>query len=308
MAPLLAIERLRVDFPEIVAVHDLSLALEPGDLCGLIGPDGAGKSTTLRAAAGLQECTHGSVKVDGCDLAREPEERKRRLGFLPDFSPLYDHLTPVEFLDHFARAHALPDRGRRIEDCLEWTGLTARRDDLCERLSRGLRLRLLLAKTLLPDPQVLLLDEPASGLDPLGRIELWKLLLQLREAGKAMLVSSPVLGELARFGNKAAIMDRGRLLAFGDADALARQLDHRRISVKWCANESRALEILKNARGVHHLVADGQGAVFDFESGADALHELLRVLINQNVHVTEWRSADDELEQIFQPTGAAASR
>jgi ABC-2 type transport system ATP-binding protein len=118
---LLAIERLRVDFPHVVAVNDLSLTIEAGDICGLVGPGGAGKTTTLRAVSGLQECTRGSVRIRGRDLTREPDELKRRLGFMPDVSPVYEHLTAAEFLDHFAAAYNVPNRARRIEDCLELT-------------------------------------------------------------------------------------------------------------------------------------------------------------------------------------------
>jgi ABC-2 type transport system ATP-binding protein len=303
---LLAIERLRVDFPEVVAVNDLSLTVDAGDICGLVGPNGAGKTTTMRAVSGLQECTHGTIRVDGHELTREPNELKRRLGFMPDFSPVYDHLTAAEYLEHFARAYSVPDRAKRIEDCLEATWLTEKRHALCEHLSRGMKQRLVLAKTLLPDPQVLLLDEPASGLDPLGRIELWKLLLQLHDAGKAVLISSHILTELSDFCNKAAIMERGRLLAFGTISTLSSQMNHRRMSVKWRAQEERGLRILRTTAGVKNIVPAGRGATFDFEGDADALHELLRVLISEEVHVTEWRSLEDELEQIFLSSGAKA--
>ena len=121
-SPLLTIEHLRVDFPEVVAVNDLSLTIGAGDVCGLIGPNGAGKTTTMRAISGLQECTRGSVRLDGHELASEPDELKRRLGFMPDFCPVYEQLTATEFLDHFARAYDVPDRAKRIDDCLELTG------------------------------------------------------------------------------------------------------------------------------------------------------------------------------------------
>ena len=119
--PLLAIEHLRVDFPEVVAVNDLTLTVGAGDVCGLIGPNGAGKTTTMRAISGLQECTRGSVKVGGHELASEPDELKRQLGFMPDFCPTYDQLTASEFLDHFARAYDVPNRAKRIDECLELT-------------------------------------------------------------------------------------------------------------------------------------------------------------------------------------------
>jgi ABC-2 type transport system ATP-binding protein len=301
--PLLAIEHLRVDFPEVVAVVDLSLIIEPGDVCGLIGPNGAGKTTTMRAVSGLQEFTRGSVRVCGHELASEPDELKRRLGFMPDFCPTYNQLTASEFLEHFARAFNVADRAQRINECLELTWLTDKREALCEELSRGMKQRLVLAKTLLPDPMVLLLDEPASGLDPLGRIELRKILLQLRAAGKGVLISSHILTELSGFCNKAAIMERGKLVKSGTIAELGQQMAGRVICVKWRAEGGKALEILKGANA-KNLAATADGATFEFEGTTDALDELLKTLILQGVRVTEWRGAGDDLEQIFLQSGA----
>jgi ABC-2 type transport system ATP-binding protein len=297
-APLLVIESLRVDFPQVVAVEDLSLEVEAGDICGLVGPNGAGKTTTLRAVAGLQECTHGSVRVAGHERGREPDGLKRRLGFVPDFSAVYDNLTAAEYLDHFARAYDVPHRARRIEHCLERVWLNERGSALCGELSRAMKQRLTLARTLLPDPQVLLLDEPAAGLEPLGRLDLWKLLLQLHDIGKAILVSSPTLAELSSFCNKAAILDRGRLQSFGTIAELGCQPGRRRMSVKWRDDETRAAQILSGLPGVMDLVWAGHGATFGLEGDADAAHELLRQLILQEVHVTEWRSLDGDPDRI----------
>jgi ABC-2 type transport system ATP-binding protein len=301
--PLLTIEHLRVDFPAVVAVNDLCLGIEAGDVCGLIGPNGAGKTTTMRAVSGLQELTRGSVRIGGHELAHEPDELKKRLGFMPDFCPTYDQLTASEFLEHFARAFNVANRTKRIEECLELTWLTDKRDALCEELSRGMKQRLVLAKTMLPDPQVLLLDEPASGLDPLGRIELRKLLLQFRDAGKAVLISSHILTELSGFCNKAAIMERGKLVKFGTIAELGQQATGRRMSVKWRPGGEKALEILKDVN-VTQLEIAGTGAQFDFTGGTEALDELLKTLVNQGVRVTEWRSVGDDLEQIFLQSGA----
>jgi len=302
-SPLLSIEHLRVDFPEVVAVDDLSLTVAAGDVCGLIGPNGAGKTTTMRAISGLQETTRGSVRVGGHELAHEPDELKKRLGFMPDFCPTYDQLTVTEFLDHFARAYDVPSRGQRIAVCLELARLTEKRDALCEELSRGMKQRLVLAKTLLPDPQVLLLDEPASGLDPLGRIQLRNILLQLRDVGKAVLVSSHILTELSGFCNTAAIMERGRLVRFGSIAELGRQMLNRRMSLKWRADGGKALDILKTA-SVKNLEAADEGATFEFDGSADALDELLKTLVLQGVRVCEWRGSGNDLEQIFLQSGA----
>jgi ABC-2 type transport system ATP-binding protein len=304
-SPALTIEHLRVDFPDVVAVNDLCLTIEAGDVCGLIGPNGAGKTTTMRAISGLQECTRGTVKVDGHELGAEPREFKRRLGFMPDFCPVYDHLTVTEFLEHFARAYEVPDalRTKRIEECLQLTWLTEKRDALCEKLSRGMKQRLVLAKTLLPNPQVLLLDEPASGLDPLGRIELRKLLLQLRDAGKTVLISSHILTELSGFCNKAAIMERGKLVMSGTIAELGQKMGQRRMTVKWRNADAKAPDILKNA-GAKNLQITETSATFEFDGDADALDELLKTLINSGVRVTEWRGSGDNLEEIFLQSGA----
>jgi len=302
--PLLVIEHLRVDFPDVVAVNDLSLTLAAGDVCGLIGPNGAGKTTTIRALSGLQEFTRGSVRVAGHDLTREPDELKRRLGFMPDFCPTYDRLTAWEFLEHFARAFSVPDRDRRIDECLQLTWLTDKRNALCGQLSRGMKQRLVLAKTLLPDPQVLLLDEPASGLDPLGRIELRKILLQLHDAGKVVLISSHILSELSGFCNQAAIMERGKLVQSGSIADLGRQMKRRRMAVKWRAEGSPAANILTAAAGLKNLAANALDATFDFEGEANALDELLKTLVLQGVRVCEWRAVGDDLEQIFLQSGA----
>jgi ABC-2 type transport system ATP-binding protein len=301
--PALVIDHLRVDFPEVIAVNDVSLTIDAGDVCGLIGPNGAGKTTTMRAVCGLQETTRGSVKVAGFELAHEPDELKRQLGFMPDFCPTYDQLTTSEFLDHFGRAYDVPNRSKRIDECLELTWLTEKRAALCEELSRGMKQRLVLAKTLLPDPRVLLLDEPASGLDPLGRLELRKLLLQLRDAGKAVLISSHILSELSGFCNKAAIMERGKLVMFGGISELGQKLTSSKMSVKWRADGDKALEILRGAN-VKNLEAAGNCATFEFDGGADSLDELLKTLVTRGVRISEWRGVGDDLEQIFLQSGA----
>jgi ABC-2 type transport system ATP-binding protein len=228
---------------------------------------------------------------------------KRRLGFMPDFCPVYDQLTATEFLDHFARAYNVPDRTKRIEHCLELTWLTEKRGALCEELSRGMKQRLVLAKTLLSDPQVLLLDEPASGLDPLGRIELRKLMLQLRDIGKTVLISSHILTELSGFCNKAAIMERGRLVMAGTIAELGQKLGRRQLFLKWRNADDLGLQILKR-EGVKNLEANARGASFEFEGNTDALDGLLKTLVVEGVRVTEWRDNTDDLEQIFLQSGA----
>jgi len=237
-------------------------------------------------------------------LAREPRKVKRDLGFMPDYSPVYDQLTATEFLDHFARAYEVANRARRIDECLELTWLAGKRDAFCEGLSRGMKQRLLLAKTLLPDPKVLLMDEPASGLDPLGRIELRKLILRLREEGKAIFISSHILSEMSEFCNKAGIMERGKLVASGTLEELGRRGGKRRMLVKWREQGTSAADLLGRTPAVTDVEAAAQGTLFDFTGNDDAVDELLRSLLQQGVRVTEWRCVGDDLEQILLNSGA----
>jgi ABC-2 type transport system ATP-binding protein len=163
--------------------------------------------------------------------------------------------------------------------------------------------RLVLAKTLLPDPEVFLLDEPVRSLDRLERMELWRLLLELRNAGKAVLISSRSLTEFSCFCNKAAILEHGTLVFFGTISELGQPANGRRMSVKWRGHEPKAMEVLEHADSVNILTAAEQGAMFDFDGDSDALHELLRVLIAGEVHVTEWRGVEDESERVLTGSG-----
>ena len=301
---LLSIQNLRVDFPGVVAVNDLSFELRAGDVCALIGPNGAGKTTTLRAAAGLQEPTRGRVLVAGHDLASEPRDVKRLLGFVPYFSPVYDLLTTAEFLDHFARAYQVPQRSARVDECLTRTSLMEKRDAPCEGLSRGMKQRLMLAKALLHNPPVLLLDEPASGLDPHGRIEMRNLLLQLRADHHTILISSHILSELAEFCNRVVIMERGRLVRDGLISDLGNAPGVRTWLVKWRPPDDPARPVLAAAPGIARVQPIPHGALFDLTGGEDALDALLRQLVAQGVRITEWRSRDGDLEQIFLQSGA----
>lgn len=302
-AELLTIEHLRVDFADVVAVNDVSLTLNAGSICGLIGPNGAGKTTIMRVVAGLQEATMGEVKLGPEQRWSQPQDRKRHVGFMPDFCPVYDRLTALEFLDHFARAYDIPAPQKRIDHCLELTGLADKRQALCEGLSRGMRQRLVLAKTLLPDPEILLLDEPASGLDPQARVELRELLVQMQTEGKAVLISSHILSELSAFCTQAAIMERGRLVASGTIAELGRQARLRRICVKWRGEDERPMRILAES-GAKNMERAGSGACFDLENDPEKVDQALSALVTQGVRVTEWRSLGEELEQIFLQLGA----
>ncbi|NTX11715.1 ABC transporter ATP-binding protein [Myxococcus sp. CA056] len=225
MSPLLEVKGLRRDYGALRAVDDVSFHLEPGSILGFIGPNGAGKSTTLRILATLDSPTAGEVLLGGHSLVDAPDRVRPLIGYMPDRYGTYDDVTVFEFLDFFARAYGLTGakRRQRVESVMGFTGLGPLADKLTTALSKGMRQRVALGRTLLHDPQLLLLDEPADGLDPRARIELRELLRALADQGKAVIISSHILTELAEICDTCAIIEQGRLLATGRVEDILRQ-------------------------------------------------------------------------------------
>src|SRR5574341_1814713 len=213
-------------YGDLYALNRLDLKLEQGDVYGFIGPNGAGKTTTMRILATLLNPSYGEATVCGYSIYNGAKEIRRLIGYMPDFFGVYDDMKVIEYLEFFAAAYRIkgPSRRKICEDVLELVDLTYKRDALVTSLSRGMTQRLGLARVLLHDPQVLLLDEPASGLDPRARIEIRGLLKELRNMGKTILVSSHILPELADICNKIGIIERGKLLFDGDVQSAIRQV------------------------------------------------------------------------------------
>jgi ABC-2 type transport system ATP-binding protein len=211
-------------YDQFIAVDHLDLDIEKGDVFGFIGPNGAGKTTTIRFLCTLLKPTSGMATINGYSVTKQVDDVKRSIGFMPDTFGLYDGMKVWEFLDFFATAYGLPRTKRKalIDDVLQLVDLTTKRDTLVNGLSRGMQQRLCLAKTLVHDPPVLILDEPASGLDPRARVEMKALLKELQKMGKTILVSSHILPELADFCNKIGIIERGKLLASGPVQDVIR--------------------------------------------------------------------------------------
>ena len=262
-------------YGELYALNRLNLTLHQGDVYGFIGPNGAGKTTTMRILATLLNPTWGEASVCGYSIYNGAKEIRRLMGYMPDFFGVYDDMKVIEYLEFFAAAYRIkgPERRRKCNQVLELVDLGYKRDALVTSLSRGMTQRLGLARVLLHEPQVLLLDEPASGLDPRARIEMRGLLKELRNMGKTILVSSHILPELADICNKIGIIERGKLLFDGDVtSAIRRVRQHTVMSVQ---------------------VADGTmpGAMERLQGHADILkvepvdhQEVMRVTLNDGVH------------------------
>src|SRR6187401_3488198 len=229
-------------YGELFAVKELELDLQKGDVFGFIGPNGAGKTTTMRILATLLNPTWGEAYVCGNSIYTHPKEIRRAIGYMPDFFGVYDDMKVIEYLEFFAAAYRIkgPQRRKICDDVLELVDLGYKRDAFVTSLSRGMTQRLGLARVLLHDPQVLLLDEPASGLDPRARIEIRGLLKELRNMGKTIMVSSHILPELADICNKIGIIERGELLVNSDVDEVMRRVRRQHILKVSVAGDQQA--------------------------------------------------------------------
>jgi len=286
----------------VVALKNLNLKIEEGDIFGFIGPNGAGKTTTLRILATLLLPTAGKALVDGVDVVRKPYAAKRVLGFMPDTFGVYDGMRLQEYLDFFGAAYKIPRRKRKgiISDVLELTDLTSKADDFVSSFSRGMKQRCCLAKTLLHDPKVLLLDEPASGLDPRARIELRELLKTLRDMGKTILISSHILSELGDMCNKIGIIEHGRLLRAGAFSEIIEGLRQNR-DIRLVVHEGieAAARILQATTGIENV--DQSGNEFQFESNLQRseVAELHTRLVAAGVQVLFFEQGKTTLEDVF---------
>ncbi len=305
--PLLSIVDIRVHYGALVAVDGLSLEVGAGQLLGLIGPNGAGKTTTLRAAAGLQPLTAGHVRVMGLDAFKHPARVGRHLGLTPDTPALYDALTAEQYLDFIGRCYDLPRslRQERIEHWLEHLWLVDKRAAKVRSLSRGMRQRLAVARTLLSDPHVVLLDEPAAGLDPAGRVQFRRLLASLRDQGKALIVSSHILADLADYCTHIAIMERGRVIRCGTVAEVAGAAGHERClyRVIFARAIGDAAARLTQLSGLTSLSVDGDTATFEFDRGRAAAAALLHGLLAAGLPVAEFRPLEPDLEAAYLRSG-----
>jgi ABC-2 type transport system ATP-binding protein len=304
---MIRIRDLRVDYDTTCAVRDLSLSIEPGEVCGLIGPNGAGKTTTMRAMLGLIEPTYGEIEIMGVDVRERPEDVYRVVGFMPDFPPMYEDLMVWEFLDLFAASYGIPRQYRRSEvaRCLEMVGLGQRHSAMVVELSRGMRQRLMLAKTLIPQPRVLLLDEPASGVDPQGRIDLKNIIRRLAEERTTILISSHILAEMNEFCTSVAIMERGSLVESGRIEEINRRImGHSLVSVEVVGDPERFLALV-GSDGRAGPVEHKNGAYeFRFKGDSEAASDLLTALVNGGVRVASFERRKDNLEELFLKVGS----
>jgi len=298
-------EDLTKFYGDFCALRELNLEIDKGHVFGYIGPNGAGKTTTIRMLAALMKPTSGHAYIDGVEVTHHPQRIKELVGYLPDFFGVYEGMRVHEYLDFFGAAFGIPKRLRRkrMDEVLEITGSSYMRDKFVETLSRGMKQKIGIARTLLHNPSTLLLDEPLSGLDPTARIETKNLLRKLGEMGKTILVSSHILPELAAICDSVGILDRGKLLASGPVQEVMRGIRRNRIvEIRLLDNAEAAAELLRRAEhapAIGNVERTDNVVRLEWNASDRELSELLAFLMEKGFQVLGFQEVPISLEEAF---------
>jgi ABC-2 type transport system ATP-binding protein len=303
-------------FGDFTALSELNIELFERQILGFIGPNGAGKTTTIRILVGLSRPTSGSAQVAGVDCTRDTSKLKQLVGFMPDTFGAYDNMRVREYLDFFGAAFKIPrkQRTKRVDEVMDLTGSAYMRDLYVESLSHGMKQRVGVARTLIHDPPLLILDEPANGLDPNARIEMRTLLLRLAEMGKTIIVTSHILPELSRICDTVAIITEGKLRAFGSLEKIMRDISQRRIieaQLTTADHVDRMAQLLKdNLDDQTEITPSKTELIVRFTTDADdeRLADLLGLAVNSSVQVAQLREVPLDLEDAFLQVTAQNSK
>ena len=298
---MLEVKNLHKTFGGFTAVQGISFTLNPGDIFGFIGSNGAGKTTTIRMLATLLEPTSGTASLFGVDILENPMQIRRMIGYMPDFFGLYDDVKVWEYLDFFASIYGVQKRDKVIDEVLELTDLSVKKHSFVQSLSRGMQQRLCLARCLVHDPKLLLLDEPASGLDPRARAELKELIAELGRMGKIVNVSSHILPELSDFCNTVGIIERGNLLAFGDVASVVKSIRPTKIVRVQCISNLQSLEsFVSKATNVQKCEPFGDNELLVELLGDDEEQaRFLKEIVDAGHQVINFREDQANLEDVF---------
>jgi len=299
---MIEITKLTKRFGNLTAVDKLDLHIGAGDIFGFIGPNGAGKTTTMRILVTLMEPTSGGATIDGLDVRKKGKEVRRRVGYMPDFMGVYDDLKVFEYLEFFAAAFGIEYRKRKaiVEGVLELTDLTSKQAAAVDSLSRGMQQRLGLARVLIHYPKVLILDEPASGLDPRARIEIRELLRELKRMGKTIMISSHILSELEEICDRIGIIEHGQLVFGGTMDEIRPRLGiQRKVRVKVLGDDGRATELLTALPQIQQVEKVGDYLSVTFREGEPTDGVIARTLVTGGVDLVYLQPEQLKLDDAF---------
>ena len=295
------IENLTVKYGDFTAVDNLNLTIEEGDIYGFIGPNGAGKTSTIRVIATLLEPASGRVLIDGVDVEKYPEKVKPLVGYMPDFFGVYDNLKVWEYLEFFARAYEMEAVSipSKIDSALDITKLGGKKDNYVEDLSRGMKQRLCLAKTLIHDPRLLVLDEPASGMDPNARMEIRELLKTLSEAGKTIFISSHILSELADICDRVGILELGKLVGEGSIEEMAKRLQPARLLRIRARNLQAAAKAVESIEAVMSSERKEEHLLVTLKDSDEVAEALIKALVAAGAGLLSVEENKPGLEDLF---------
>ena len=299
---MLVVENLVKKYGKFKAVDNLSMEIKDGHIYGFVGSNGAGKTTTMRVIAGLLKATSGRVSVGGVDINSDPEGVKARIGYMPDFFGVYDDLKVDEYMDFYAGVYSIPKnkRSEMTEQLIELVNLQDKKDSYVDTLSRGMKQRLCLARSLIHDPELLILDEPASGLDPGARVEMKEILKELKNMGKTVLISSHILSELSEICTSIGIIDYGKMIASGPvADILQKASYNRVIRVKVIENLEGAIRFLKEQPCIGGITASGEHIDADFNGSEQELADILKTMVGNGIPIISFTELEKNLESAF---------
>lgn len=304
---MLEIKELVKNYGKFTAVDHLTVSVEKGAVCGFVGPNGAGKTTIMRIMAGLLKASSGSVSIGGIDVTKNPRALREKIGYMPDFFGVYDNLKVTEYMDFYAGSYGIlyKDRAPIINNLLEIVDLSDKKDSYVDSLSRGMKQRLCLARSLVHDPELLILDEPASGLDPRARVEMKEVLKHLQEIGKTIIISSHILPELAEMCTEVCIIDHGKLAAQGSVHEIMQKLSQKRIIHVQPLNEmDKMIRILKEQPIIRSIAENAKDVEFDFTGTDEQLTDVLKQLILADIPLLSFKEKEGNLEEVFmQVTG-----
>lgn len=306
-APIIRIQQVSKRYRSVQALRDFSLEIPRGAIYGLIGPNGAGKTTLMRILAALITPSSGQVWLENNEVSQTPRAIQRKVGYMPAFFGVYPDLTCAEYLEFYAGIHGIArcKWADIVSNLLELIDLSTKRDEQVETLSRGMKQRLCFARTLVHDPEVLILDEPASGLDPRARVELRELVRTLQSVGKTIIISSQILFELAEICTHVAILQDGRLAIAGDVEAVMRQVQGKRwLEIQLLEPErlDDAIALLKNFATIRTVTAHGKtGILVDFTGEEQAQQQILADLVSRGIPIVAFapRTGSGRLEEVF---------
>ena len=300
---MIELSHLRKEYDDLIAVEDLNLTIPSGEIYGLIGPNGAGKTTTIRMTCGLLAPTLGTIRVAGVDVLRDPGQAQQHIGYLSDFFSVYEDLKVWEYLDYFAHAYKMPEEKipSRITEVIAQVGLEVKRDAMIRGLSRGMKQRLGISRAIIHQPKLLVLDEPASGLDPKARFDLRNLMRSLRDQGTTILISSHILTELEGFCTSIGIMEKGALVRSGRIeDVTAAANPGRTLRLRWIGNNAPAVQsLLQQDPLISGLALQSSEGEFQFAGNEDQLSKVLNNLITVGIKITSFAETRQTVEDLY---------